>query len=325
MAYDMAAYHTLLDVAKIHNNKELLPPAEVLHKKNGLIQVASWMEANQLISNVGAKEVALPSGTWRSINEGIAPTKGQDEQFVEQLGRIESRAEYDEFILDDIEPDPARYRFIHDMKHVEGLGQAIASAFFYGDNVLDVNKPRGIQPRYNSTSLSNVHSVGCADAGAVTSLYCVQFGTGKVNLLYSRDASKKTVKIEDMGKQLVITNTTTGAGLYKYVTKFTSIMGINIEDDRAVQRVCNIGTDGADEVQYDLLIWALDNLPDPDDMAGTVIFCNRRSRFQLDKIFRDKPNMWYTDTNEYGQRVDYIRGARIVMAEAIVNTETVVS
>jgi len=322
--YDLASYHTILDVAKLHNNKELLDAAQVLHKKNGLMRVASWLEANQLTSHVYSKEMSLPSGTWRSENEGIAPTNAQFQQGVEPLSRIESRSEIDEYIIDDIVPNPNEYRYTYDMQHVEGLGQAIVDAFLYGDNIGDINKPKGIQPRYNSLALANVHDNGCDDASAVTSIYVVQFGPGKANLLYGRDSGSKVIKREDKGKQFVVTDTTTGAGLYKYITNFHSVMGLCVEDDRAVQRIADIGTDGADELQLDLLIWALDSLPDPDDAAGTVIFCNRLTRYQIAKAVRDRPNMIFTSVDEYGQRVDSFLGAKIVLLEGIKNTETVI-
>lgn len=325
-SYSLGTYHTLVDVAKLHNNKEFLDVAEVLHQKNGLLKVASWEEANQLTSHVYSKEMSLPTGTWRGINEAITPENPQFEQGTEPLGILESASQIDTAILDHVTPDKNAYRYRYDMQHVEGLGQTATNAFFYGNRAADANKPMGLQPRYNLyTTCPNVYTNGCADAGAVTSIYVVQFGPGKVNLLYGRDAGSKIVSAEDMGKQWIQSSVSTGAGIWKYVTKFQMLMGVVIYDDRAVQRVCNIGTDGADELQADLLIKAIRGLPNPDDTSGTVIFCNREGRYQIDKAFRDRPNMFFTSTDQFGQQVETFAGARIVLSEQISNAETVVA
>lgn len=322
---DMAADHTLLDVAKAHNNKQLLDCATLLHKKNGFVRVATWEEANQLTTHVYEKEVKLADGVWRSVNEGIVSENPQEEQDTEPLSRIDSRSEIDEYIIDDIVPNPKEYRYGKDMRQSEGLLQSIATAFLYGNPALDINKPTGLQVRFNATSLDNVHSAGGSDALEVTSIYIVQFGKHKCNLLYGRDKGDKILNMEDMGKELITTNTSTGARLYKYVTKFNMMAGMVIPDDRAVQRICNIGTDGADEVDPDMIRWALDSLPDPDDISQTYIFANRLGRYQIGKALRNRPNMITSDVNQYGQQIERLMGAQIVMLEAISNTEAVVS
>lgn len=322
--HNLQSFHTIIDVAKTHNNKEQLDIAQILHKKNGLIRVASWEEANQLTTHVYSKEAFLPSGTWRAVNEGIAPSKPQVEQGIEHLSRIEDRSEIDEYLIDDIVPDPIGYRYKYDLMHMEGLGQSFVDAFLYADNNEDPKKPRGVVTRYNTLSLDNVHGQG-ASGGNHTSVWICQFGDMKMNLLYGRQAGNKIVNMEDMNKQFIITNTTTGEGLYKYVTKFNAITGVVIYDDRAVQRIANVGTDGSDELDIDNVIWALDSLPDPDDVSGTVIFCNRLTKYQLNKALRNRPNLITYDKDEYGNYIQSFKGARIITLEGIKNTEDEVS
>lgn len=326
VTFDLSATHTIIDVAKTHNNKEQLDIAQVLHKKNGLFRVGSWEEANQLTTHVYSKEKSLPAGTWRSVNEGIAPSNAQTEQGLETLGRLEDKSIIDEYLIDDVVPNPKEYRYQHDLMHMEGLTQTAVSAFLYGNPATDMNKPKGLQVRYNATTLPNVHSMGDATSSKVTSVYVCQFGAQKMNLLYGRSSANKIVNMEDMGKELVPTSVTVaGTGYYGYVTKFNMIMGNVVYDDRAVQRICNIGTGGSNELSIDSLIWALDSLPDPEDVSGTVIFCNRLTRYQLNKALRNRPNLITSSKDEYGNYVEFFKGARIVLLEGIVNTESVVA
>lgn len=316
--YDLGSVTTILDVAKMYNAKSLLPIAEVLHKKNGLFRTAHLEEANQITSHVMTKEKGLPSGTWRSVNEGTVPGNYITEQVVEALSRIEGRSEMDEYLID-IVPDPKEFRRKHDLGHMEGYTQSVILAVLYGDPASDMNKPRGLQVRYNSKSLSNVHSAG---ASGGTSLYICQWGPGKLGILYPRNAGGEVIKKEDMGRHFVVTNTTTGAGLFKYITRFYSILGIAVYDDRAVQRIGDIGVNGANEVDIDQLFWALDNLPDPEDMSGTVIYCNRLTKYQIEKAVRNRPNMITMDKDQYGQPMTRIRGIPLILLEGISNSET---
>lgn len=322
--YDMAASSTLLDIAKAYNNKQLLACAEVLDKKKGFLRVAKWKEANGITVHTYSKRVALTSGTWRGMNEGIAATNVQSQQNYEPLSYLEDRSEID-VMAGDIEPNFVQRRYREDMAHLEGLGQQLSTAFWYSNPATDVKTPTGIQPRFNKTGLANVHSNGCADALQTTSLYIVQFGEQKVNMLYPREKGASIVNMEDRGKERVITNTTTGAALYKWTTRFWASAGICIEDDRAVQRVCNIGTDGADEVDLDLVRWALDCLPDPEDMSNVYIFANRLGKYQIEKWMRNRPNIITYDKDSYGRPMTRVFGAELVLDEQIVNTEAVVT
>lgn len=323
--YDLAASHTLVDVAKLHNNKDQLVASQNMHKKNGIIRVLTWEEANQLTSHVYSKEVALPTGTWRSVNEGVTPEKPQFDQGTEPLSRIEGHSDVDEYIIDDIVPDPKQYRYQYDLRHMEGYLQSIVSELLYGNPGTNPNKPKGLQPRFNALALDNVHGGGCSDAGATTSIYIVQFGPGKVNALYGRGRGAEIIRKEDMGKQFVVTNTSTGAGLYKYRTKWSSVMGLVVYDDRSVQRICNLGVDGADELDIEMFIWAMDCLADPEDIGGTAVICNRLGKNMIEKAFRNRPNMIFTTPDEYGKPMQTVNGARIVLTEGVKNTETVVA
>lgn len=316
--YDLGSITTILDVAKMHNAKQLLPVAQVLHKKNGLFRTAHMEEANQITAHVLTKEKGLPSGSWRSVNEGIAPGNYLTEQVVEALSRIEGRSEMDEYLID-IVPDAKEFRRKHDLGHLEGYTQNVVTAFLYGDPSTDMNKPRGVQLRYNSKALDNVHTAGSTGG---TSLYICQWGPGKMSMLYPRNSGGEVIKQEDMGRHFVVTNTSTMAGLFKYITRFYSIFGIAVYDDRAVQRIGDIGTAGANEVDLDQLFWALDSLPDPEDMSGAVIYCNRLTKHQIEKAVRNRPNVVTMDKDQYGQTMMRIRGVPLILLEGISTSES---
>lgn len=327
MALD--SVYTLLDIAKTHLNKKQLAVAEVLHKKNGVLRVLGWEQANMLTSHVYSKEVGLPDAVERAIGEGSTGQKPQVGQGTESLSYVESRSDID-IIMQRIKGSEfAAWRYAEDMRHSEGLGQGIASRLFYGTGL--PGKIRGINVRYGVTGCSNVKNAGGAVATANTSLYVIQPGYGGMNLLYgmggkpnspSGEYSEGFINMQDMGVEFVVTVAATGAGLHKYITLFDCFMGICIYDDRAVQRLCNINTTtGAGEVDPDQVIWMIESLPNPD--GPKYIFCNRQGGYQLKKNTVNK-TLYQQSPDEYGKMKDSFYGVPVILTEAITNVEAVV-
>jgi hypothetical protein len=330
MATDISTVYTLLDIAKTHNNTIELDVAKLLHKRNGVLRFQGWQQANQLTSHLYSKEVGLPSGTERGLGEGTAAEKAQNSQGQEDLFYIESRSEIDIMMARIKGPGFAKWRYNRDMQHSEGLGQSIVTKMFYGTGA--PGKLRGLATRYNALSLANVKTAGGAVASANTSLWVCQPGEDKFSLLYGMagapgspdgEYSGGFINMQDMGVEFVVTDTTTGKGLHKYVTLFDLMMGICVEDDRAVQRMCNINTTtGAGEVDPEQVRWMIDSLPDPE--GEKLIYCNRLGKFQLQKHTLNQ-TLWSTQPDKYGQIRDFFYNAAIILTEGITNVEAVVS
>lgn len=329
---DVGAVHTILDVAKLHNNKEQLDIARILHRKRAIFRTAHWEEANQLTTHVYSKETALPSGVWRGVNQGYTPEEAHHEQGVEPLSRLEGKGQIDEYLIDDIVPNPKQYRYEYDLTRMEGYMQAFTQGVFYGNSTLDPNKIAGLAHRYKKVAGGNVHSAALASptANEQTSIWIIQWGKLKAAMLYGRNSGAKLIKREDMGKEWVVTNPTTGEGLYKYTTRFYSVAGLCVYDDRAVQRICNIEADrDADDATLDAIrenvIWAIDSLPD-DEKSGTYIYANRLGKYLLKRAVRSDANViWTTDKDDYGMIRDHFYGVPIQLDEGIRNDEPVVT
>lgn len=326
---DLSAIYTLLDIAKTHNNKVELEVAKVLHRKNGVLRFSNFEQANQLTSHIFSKEVGLPSGTERGVNEATTAEKPQNGQGTESLSYIESRSEIDILMQKIKGAGFAGWRFKRDMQHSEGLGQAVVNKLFYGTGA--AGKLRGLTTRYGALALDNVHSAGGAVSLSNTSLWVVQPGSEMFSLLYGEDGqpgapndySGGFIRMMDMGIEFIIANTTTGAGLHKFVTLFDAFMGLCVYDDRAVQRLCNINTTtGAGEVDPDQVIFMIESLPDPE--GEKVIYVNRIGKYQLKKNVVNK-TLWSVEPDRYGVMRDMFYGVPLVLTEGITNVEAVVS
>ena len=170
--------HSLIELAKRTYNKEVLPIAMVLAENRPILQHAVWREANGVASHVHTRDIDLPAGDWRAINNGIDGETGLTKQIEEPIKLLEARSEIDEMLMK-LAPNARKYRMEEDMMFLEGLGQTFESAFFYGDPAIaagDPDKIRGIteRPEYDASAEANVWNMSGVAADTQTSIFAVQ-------------------------------------------------------------------------------------------------------------------------------------------------------
>lgn len=320
---DVSAQLTLAELAKRTNNKEVLDIATTLSKLHPVIADAAWLEANTLTGHIHNRDEALPSGTWRDVNEGVDAEAGQTQQITEPIGYLEGRSEIDELLVK-LAPEPKQFRYNEDLLHLEGIGQTIETAFWYGDNVTYPKRIQGICTRYNTLSPTpdNVYDAG--SAANCTSVYIIKWGQNAVHMIYP--ANSKTLGIErnDKGLELIVSTGT--KKLYKWVTQFVFNLGIVVRDDRCVQRLANInGASGAaaNIVDEDKLIEMYFNIPGGHE--GCIMYCNKIVASQLAIKAKNKPNVFWPTTDAFGRPVTMFWDIPIHVSEMITSSETAVA
>lgn len=325
---DVSAQHTLVELAKRTNNKQTLDIANVLSKLMPVVGDAYFQEANRQTDHVHTRATSLPSGTWRAVNEGVDPEAAQTEQVTEPIGYLESRSEIDELLIK-LAPDAKKYRHDEDLLHLEGLGQAIETAFWYSVESTHPKKFNGIATRYNALTPTapdpdNVFTAGEDTANKGTSAYMIKWGPGSVFLIYPGGSKTLGIEKNDMGRELI---TTTGTKrLYKWVSQFVFNMGICVRDHRCVQRLANInGTSGeaTNQIDENKLIEMYGNIPGGHE--GCVLYVNKLVYTQLAIRAKDKPNVFWPTTDAFGRPVINFWDIPIHVSEMISNTEAIVA
>ena len=129
---EVANQLTLVELAKRTNNNDILLIAEVLSKKNRILQDAVWAEANQLTSHRITQRVAEPSGTWRQLNAGVPTEASQTVQIEEGIGMLEAYSKVDADLVK-LAPDPRAFRMSEDTAFLNGLAKTFATALIYGN------------------------------------------------------------------------------------------------------------------------------------------------------------------------------------------------
>lgn len=336
MAEDnVGSTYTLVDLMKMIDpaNGRLQFVAQTLARKNPIVREVPILEANQILSHVGNRQSSLPTVYKRAINDGVPKSAHKEVPITAPMSLFETMNQVDEEILRLAGGSAGALRQRKDAAFIEAMAQSVADEIFYGsvgDDVLGFNGLATMfdvstdYPNGDSTWYYNVQ-LGGGSGADTTSIWAVEWGPEKVHLIYPK-GTQGGIEINDLGKQLV-SGVTTSTQFVAYVTQFKWRCGLFVQDERCVQRIANIETSGSSNIfDDDMLITALNRLPEMGENPNTRIYVNRTLRTQMDIRTKDKTNVNYTsNADAFGKPLLYFRGVPVQVCDAILNTETAIS
>lgn len=325
----LVSRENLLLAAKMSNNNEIINVAEVLNEVNDPIQDAHVERSTDMTTHVVARRTALPAPTWVKVGNGWQPTVGTLNQVREEIGQLKSRYQCPEDVMK-LQPNPAKFRSQQERAHVEGIAQEFANTLI-GNFTTGVAQPSppeefcGFSYRYNTLATSNsayVLSNGNTTGTDSTSIWFVQWGPGKVYLIYPRNGMGGGIKKQDKGLQL--TNGDNSQELWAYITEFAWDIGLCIEDTRCVKRLCNIDSvlTETKTLNEDYIIQIRNNFQTP----GTIsMYCNETVFTQLQILAKDKTNVHWTENNPFGKPILYFLDMPVRRCDGISDDEAIVT
>lgn len=311
--------HSLVELANRTNNGNIVQIAEILAASNQILNDIPFFQANSTLGEKITRRLALPAGTFRRVNQGVAVETSQTQEVIEGLAELSARSEID-VKLANLSGNPAAYRQREDIAFVEGLGQTAASALFYGNVATDPEKINGLATRLPALAAGSVYG-NSGTGNDVTSIYVVKWSPNLVYGIYP-PGSQIGLKMEDLG--IVDALDSNNNKFRAYATVFTWDMGIAVKDTRAIKRVANIESAGSSNTfDDDLLLRALNDLPMG---AGVpVVYCNKTIKTQMDILAKDKSNVNYSAGEAFGMPVTFFRGVPVRQCDAILDTESAIS
>jgi hypothetical protein len=325
---DVVNEYTSLDANGVY-----LKAAEVLNRKCPLLALLPLVASNQIMSNIGSRDSYLPSPGVRRFNEPISPTASHSTPFSETIAMFEDYSEVDEALYK-IQNSPDQWRFNQDRRKIEGLTQKLEYELFYGnlgDNPGSIN---GLATRFavsthrpndDSSWPYNVKLAG-GSGSDTTSIWIVEFGPEKVFGIFPKNLPAG-LQIENLGKS---TKEST-SGLFEVLrTHLTWFIGIEIDDERCVQRIANVESAGSSNIfDEEDLIAVKNQLPSMGEAPGTAILVDRTIKTQMDKrAVSQRMNTYFTQDaagDVWGRPVTRFQGIPVLVAEKILDTETAIS
>ena len=317
----------LIEIAKRTNNGDVLTISEVLSRVDELWMDAVWVPCNQVSAYIHTRRLTLPSGTWRKIGTGAATETSHTKQVVESAGTIESWAEVDELTIKKMIGDKQAFLNSEFVAFIEGLGQALSTAFITADTQTEPEKFDGLQLRTNALG---TYVVGCSGSGGdTTSVYFIQWGPNAFHCIYEPDLAKPSqsspVSMDNKGLQTVEDgSSTTPTRRDVFQAKFQASVGVACHDDRNLCRLTNIEDDasGANIFEPDYAIQLMRLM---QKGMPITMYAHRITLTQMDIMAMDKGNVLYQVGQLWGEPVTTFRGAPVRQLDAITITETAVA
>lgn len=309
---DLGAYLTISEILRREDpDGRLVEIVDVLSQENHILDYITWIQCNNGTYHEDTRSLSEPSGTERAYDEGIIPEAGATEKVIEPTCMLNGLSEVDVKKARSAPEGEGAFRIQEDAFFVKGMTKTLVSRLFAGDRSVDARRINGINTRadYNTLSSSYVFDNADGNASATsnkTSVYFIQFGQKKVNLIYPRGGSAapgdSPIKMEDYGKSIIDQSGTSQTKKYPaYQTWFDLDFGLFIHDPRCIKRVVNISTSNIDGV--DDFAWHEDPMIDAFHQLeyggeNTVILCNRTVLAQAHKRANEKGNAYFTVQTE---------------------------
>ena len=182
---------TLVDVLKeLAPDGSALDTAEVLTQHTEVLQDMTWMEGNTPTGHRDAVRTALPTPSFRAINEGVPVTKGGTTQIEETCALLEDFSQTDRELAV-MSGNVAGFRLRQAKPHMIGFAHKMAQQVFYGNSSADPKSFTGLAPRYNSlsagTSPTAVNVLNAGGTGsALRSIWLVAWSDDTITGLYPK-------------------------------------------------------------------------------------------------------------------------------------------
>jgi hypothetical protein len=330
-------FPTLLDFAKrIDPNGSTSTVAEVLSKANPILQDMVFQEGNLPTGHRFTARMALPSVTWRKLNQGLDPTKSATDQVDETCGIMEAHSKID-VDLATLNGNEAAFRQSEDMAFVSGMNIEAANGLFYHSTSVNPERFMGLTSRLNATS-GNIASGqivkwgGSSSGNDQTSIWLIGWAPDKVFGIFPK-GSKAGLQQEDLGRQLV--PDANNKQFLAYVTRFQWKLGLCVRDFRYVVRGCNIDTSAEVATNTYLITQMMDMIAAMYSTEGCkpVFYMNRWTFSMLNKQLMNKQANfleWLDGSgadqpSKGGARIPAFLGIPIRVVDAITSAESVVS
>lgn len=182
---------TLLDVlGEIAPDGSQFDTAEVLTQNTEVLQDMTWMQGNLVTGHRDSVRTALPTPSFRAINEGVPVTKGGTAPIEETCALLEDFSQADRELAI-LSGNVEAFRLKQARPHMIGFAHTMTTNVFYGNASTNPKGFTGLAPRYNSLSTAtsqtaaNIISAG-GTGSALRSIWLVGWSDETITGLYPK-------------------------------------------------------------------------------------------------------------------------------------------
>lgn len=295
----------------------------------------AWKEGNQTEGHKFRVIEGLPGVSYRSINEGVKPTRSTQNVVVETCSLLEAVSEIDKELVD-LSSNAALFRMEESQAFVEGMMQRVAKEVWYGNRVSDPRGIMGLSERYNSlTGPAHRQIIDARDASHpagdsdYASIWLLGHGDYGLHGIYPKGTH---AGLEHTGSDLVDLTDPDGGTYQGYRDRFKFRPGLALKDYRQCGRICNIyvpslstfGQPGSTAPNLLLLLNRLTNRIQNLSRGNFVLYMNRDLKEAWEMQLLQKQNLALTFDAATGKIVTGYKAIPIKIEDTLLSTEEVV-
>lgn len=306
---------------------------ELLGQTNEALTDMLWKEGNLPTGDRITVRTGMPSVAYRTLNNGVTPSKSTTAQLDEGTAMLEAYSEVDKDLAE-LNGNVNSFRLSEAQAFIEAMNQQMASTLIYGNTLVNAEQFDGLAKRYASTTGTtgqNIISAGTVSGGDGASIYLVVWGQNTVYGIFPK-GSKAGLIHEDLGLVTVENaNGIGGARMRAYRDHWQWKCGLAVKDWRYVVRIANIDISAliADSTAatvklMEYMLKAIHRIPSMG-MGRPVFYANRTIKEMLDIQAMNKSNLHLQVGEEEGRPKVMLRGIPIRTLDALLETESQVS
>lgn len=301
------AYLTLLDLAKRNGSDAMIGLIEEVLTFSPEFQSLP-VRPRKGTTYMATKRTGHATAAFRSINEGVTPSKSTYTQEVSQMYFLDTQMEVDESIVrgDD--------REIGDVLTDEGVGATLdsfnhlGSQIYYGESN-DAKGFTGFVANVDSTMVVNATGTG----GSTTSVWFVWENEQGVHLPIGNNGE---LALGEWAKQRI---TRDNKSLMAYVNNLSGYIGLNIGSKYSIGRVKNITATKPITDALGAELWS----KFPIGRKPTKCFMNRDAHYFLQASRSAVGNVKSDRRGDaFSELPEYLSGVPIVVTDSITSSET---
>jgi len=218
--------------------------ANLLSQTNEILIDMVMREGNLPTGERVSIATGLPTIYYRSLNQGIAPSKGTAVQVDEGTAIIEARSEMDRDLAM-LNGNTDAFRMGENRLFLEGMNQTAATGIFYGNPATDPKQFLGLSQRFSDGAAGNGQNILGATSGAGsstnTSIWLICWGDNATYGIFPK-GSQMGLEHRNLGEQTAYEFGGTGLRAQVLVDWYQWKLGIVVKDWRSVSRIANQDT-----------------------------------------------------------------------------------
>lgn len=272
---------TLRDLAVEYdiNDNGLITVIENLTKYSGLLQSMPVAPSSHGIFHRYSLAADLATGGFRALNGSIVPSSVSKDIETEDLFEMTALDELDSSYVENMPKDVMGVFADRSPQFSVGMGQKLASQFFYGINGSgDVDGFAGLRDLAIANGLNQ--SMG-GDEGSSSTMFIVRWQPGVMEGLFNSNMvnAGEIVRTELIGKGATytkVTNTSTGATTFKKGAKHTSYLGLLKAGISNVAVITNIEDASGNSTTAAAIDKGIEQVKGYTNSGEVAIYCNSR-------------------------------------------------